>query len=95
MAKHMIYPHPLPGGANADRRVELQWQRGGDVRIATSRWAGDGEPDPELDYLGDRSTSGGLPVAWPGEYVELDRDQVNHLIRQLREARNQAYGRDE
>lgn len=35
---------------------------------------------------------GGEDVGW---FVQLDRDGINQLIRHLREARNQAYGRDE
>jgi hypothetical protein len=33
--------------------------------------------------------------AWRGDFIPLERDQVNHLIRQLRAARDQAYGKDE
>ncbi|MDR7492163.1 MAG: hypothetical protein QN122_12025 [Armatimonadota bacterium] len=35
------------------------------------------------------------PDPCDGIYVELDRGQVNALIRLLRRARNAAYGRDE
>lgn len=99
MAKHMIYPHPHPNpdGTNADSRIELQWQRhpAGDVRLATTRWAGDGPPDTTRAYLDPLGPDAELRYAWDGRYVELDRDQLNHLIRQLRTARDQAYGRDE
>jgi hypothetical protein len=30
-----------------------------------------------------------------GLYISLDRRQINHVIRLLRKARDQAYGRDE
>lgn len=32
---------------------------------------------------------------WDGQWVDLDRQGVNDLIRALREARDKAYGRDE
>jgi hypothetical protein len=32
---------------------------------------------------------------WDGFYVSLNRDGINRLIRNLRRARDQAYGRDE
>lgn len=41
------------------------------------------------------SDTGELRRAWEGEHVELDREQINQLIRALREARDQAFGRDE
>lgn len=99
MPKHNIYPKPNPDGTNADRRLELNWQRDGSVQLATAKWAGDGEPDPAATYLPTRSGSTSSvnmpPLAWAGEFVELTREQVNHLIKQLRIARDQAFGRDE
>ncbi len=98
MATHNIYPHPNPDGSNADSRIELQWQRGGDVRIASTKWRGEGAPDTAQVYLPGSHTgtaASGLPLAWDGQFIPLDRDQVNHLIRQLRAARDQAFGRDE
>ena len=94
MPKHYIYPKPLPDGTDQRGRLELHWQRDNYVQLATTHWAGEGSPDTTITYLpGDK---GDQPVeAWPGEYVELDREQLNHLIRQLRAARDQAFGRDE
>lgn len=38
---------------------------------------------------------GSEPSGKYGWYVDLDRDQINRLIRNLRKARDQAYGADE
>ncbi len=106
MPKHYLYPRPNPDGTDADRRLELHWQRDGGVQLATARFAGQGQVDTTITYLteggehipaqaGANTHSGDLPLAWPGEFVELAREQVNHLIKQLRVARDQAYGRDE
>ncbi len=105
MPKHYIYPNPNPDGTNARSRLELQWQRDGGVQLATTSYAGEGKPDTAITYLteaGDQlpamitgNTFTAAPLAWPGEHVELTRDQLNHLIKQLRIARDQAYGKDE
>jgi hypothetical protein len=94
MARHYIYPNPNPNGTNADRRIELSWQRDLCVAVATTGWQGEpGKPDTAVEHL----LGPGFPAprAWAGEVVELTRDQINHLIKQLRVARDQAYGRDE
>jgi hypothetical protein len=88
MATHYFYPTTNPDEAAC--RVGLQWSRGTDVRIVTSRQvAGADVGDEYID-----GPDGPIP-AWDGTYVPLGRDQLNHLIRQLRTARDQAYGRDE
>jgi hypothetical protein len=98
MPKHFIYPRPLPDGRDAQSRLELHWQAGSYVQIGSATWAGDpNHVDSTLVYL---QPATGIVVpdpkeAWPGQFVELDRDQVNHLIRELRMARNQAFGKDE
>jgi hypothetical protein len=88
MAKHHVYSH------RTDSRVELQWQRGDYAQIGTTRWAGDGTPVLDREFLD--VAEGEPPVpAWDGQFVDLDRDSINHLIKQLRIARDQAFGRDE
>lgn len=92
MATHNIYPHPNPDGTDADLRVSIQWQRPGHVAVATAKLAEGADRTQEwLPASGDQPPR----PAWDGMYVPLDRDQINHLIRQLRAARDQAYGRDE
>jgi hypothetical protein len=95
MARHFVYPHPNPDGTNDDRRIELHWQRDTGVQFAATAWKGEpGRPDTVVEYLptGDK---GDTYRAWDGPFVDLTRDQINHLIKQLRVARDQAFGRDE
>lgn len=69
--------------------VDVRWGREqGFVQVVTKaedaeggRWMGD-------DYSVQAHVTDGL-------YVDLDRDQINRLIRNLRRARDQAFGRDE
>lgn len=94
MPKHMIYPTPNPDGTDADRRIEVGWQKypTGHVQIATTKLQPGADRDRE--YV-DASSDEPLRPAWDGQFVDLDRDQINHLIRQLRQARTEAFGRDE
>jgi hypothetical protein len=96
MAKHCIYPTPNPDGSDADRRIELLWQRDMYVQVGTTAWAGDtgSTPDRAAEYLPGTSANN-LLRAWAGQFVDLTREQINHLIKQLRIARDQAFGRDE
>lgn len=95
MAKHYLYPHPNPDGTNADSRIELHWQRDGAVQVASTKWAGQTDaPDTSMEYLPGTAVNGPA-LAWDGQFVDLTREQVNHLIKQLRVARDQAFGRDE
>lgn len=65
----------------SDSRVRVSWSKeSGDVQIATT--APDGwvlQPTPEGN----------------GWFVNLDRSGINRLIRFLRKARDDAYGRDQ
>jgi hypothetical protein len=72
-------------------RVELNWQPDGGVQIATARWVGDGPPDPDGGYL----TGGAEEPGWDGRFGDLSRGDLNHLVRYLRMARDQAFGRDQ
>lgn len=107
MPRHNIYPHaglflgvppaegePLPPSG----RLELHWQRDGSVQLASTRWVGDPEQiDTAQEWLEPESDTGSEPMrrAWEGFFVDLDRSSINHLIKQLRAARDQAYGKDE
>jgi hypothetical protein len=78
----MIYPLPNPDGTNADRRVEVGWSRDRYVAVATTRVSAKQPGDGE--------------TLWDeGQHVDLNREQINELIRVLRRARDQAFGRDE
>lgn len=58
--------------------VEVGWMRNGYVQIGTR--AGGDYDEPKTPR--------------PGVYSDLDRDQINRLIRALRKARDAAYGAD-
>jgi len=61
-------------------RTEIRWSRErGDVQLATVA-----DTPPEATGTGGE-----------GWHVSLDRRQINELIRHLRRARDQAFGRDE
>jgi hypothetical protein len=95
MPKHNIYPRPNPDGDGQNRRLELQWQRDSHLSLASTIWAGDpAQIDTGREFIPGPAGEALMP-AWQGEFLQLERDQVNHLIRQLRIARDQAYGRDE
>jgi hypothetical protein len=94
MAKHYIYQRPRPDGKDALTRLELHWQAETYVMLGTGTWAGD--PDHVDTALVSLPGPDAEPKdAWPGSFVELDRDQMNHLIRELRTIRNQVFGKDE
>lgn len=90
MPKEVVYSSELPWGPD-DLGVaitEVRWSReGSDVQVVTkavrrtdhARLRAENEP---LDYT-------------DGFYVNLDRRGINDLIRHLRRARDQAFGRDE
>lgn len=66
-------------------RVEVGWRRGDDVQIATTN------PDSPLTQDDGDPTEKTSVNGW---WVTLDRDGINKLIRDLRRARDQAYGQD-
>lgn len=75
--------------------VRVGWERDGWVQIGTVLKALlDGNPRP-VDP--DSSDVGPAPAVFAdeGQFVDLDRKTLNNLIRTLRRARDQAYGRDE
>jgi hypothetical protein len=105
----MTYPTPNPDGTDADRRVEVGWSRNGTVQVATTklnpladrnREYVDLSMTPVSDEAHGEAKTDAVPTerlvhAWDGQYVDLDRGQINELIRNLRRARDQAYGHDE
>lgn len=103
MPKEVIYGDGLPYGTPDDPGparsiVEIGWTSGSHVEIATRcvRAADHsvyepqpGEPGADEDLAGQK-----IPRAF-GVYLTLDRKGINDLIRHLRRARDQAFGRDE
>jgi hypothetical protein len=98
MAKHYLYQHPL-GVDEQDltRRLELHWARESQtVMLGSTRWQGQpGEVATDREYLDSENDHEPPLPAWDGPLIELQRSQINHLIKQLRAARDQAYGKDE
>ncbi len=95
MPKTNLYERPGPEGQDSDRRLEVGWQADS-VQVATTKLRPGA--DRNADYLSAvtyASSTGGPPRAWEGEFISLDREQINQLIRTLREARDKAFGRNE
>ncbi len=90
MPKINLYPHPNPDGTDADSRIEVGWHQRSLTVAATKL-----QPNAQRDQEYFAAADGQHYRSWDGPFVELDRDQTNHLIRALREARDKAYGRDE
>ena len=85
MPKEAVYGEPLTVENATDEQpiVEVRWSREtGDMQIVTRVK----EYEVSLDAL---------PSCKYGMYVTIDRRGVNDLIRHLRRARDQAFGRDE
>lgn len=92
MPKEVVYSEHTPYGDDDSRRsiIEVQWNRepAGHVQVATLGVDGATlEPRPCVSESGEPH-SGGI-------YLSLDRDGCNRLIKNLRRAREQAFGRDE
>lgn len=80
MPKEMV----LSSGFNEDvtrgLRTEVRWSRDGYVQVAT---------------VADEMPAASGTGSGEGWFVDLDRKGCNDLIRHLRRARDQAFGRDE
>lgn len=70
--------------------VHVGWSKYGFVQVATV--APKGAIAPFDEEQGRHIIAGGLEPGW---FVSLDRDGINALIRNLRKARDAAFGRDE
>lgn len=81
MPKEVIYPRQSETGDNPAPWAEVSWSKEYEhVQLVTK--AADGiklEPTPEGN----------------GWYVDLNRTQINRLIRALRRARDDSFGKDE
>ena len=105
MPKEIVYGESLPYGSPdepgpARSIVEVSWHRepAGHVQLVTQcvnavdlsiYEAAPGETGADEDLAGQS-----IPRA-AGIYIDLDRAGINRLIRNLRRARDQAFGRDE
>lgn len=79
--------HGVPMRAVGVPIVDVRWNRDGEyVQIVTK----------ETDAFGGRLVGDAPETHYTdGLYVDLDRAAINRLIRNLRRARDQAFGRDE
>lgn len=102
MPKFNIY-EPLGGGLPSEvapdrRRISVGWSKGQHAQIGVGvidntltvpeqvSWSGDFLLESEKDESG---------LKWRSQWVNLDRHTINQLIRELRKARDEAFGRDE
>lgn len=109
MPKVNIYD-PSPRGVNIEtgeqgpeilRRVSVGWARGTHVQVGLG-WV---DPAATLEsvpraagFAPDFITSGETDEhgrIWQSQWCDMDRHTINQLIRELRTARDQAFGRDE
>lgn len=90
MPKEVVYGRQHNGADEKNPRVpiiEVRWSReAGYIQVVSKAV----EPS-EGRYAGDSPES----HVTDGYHVDIERDQVNDLIRHLRRARDQAFGRDE
>ena len=93
MPKEVIHPsHPRVDGESAAVPL-VKWGEHGGVQLATiNPEAGLEELKPNYDDKGNPLVDDWHPIR--GWYVDLDRHQINKLIKALRRARDKAYGRD-
>lgn len=99
MPRERIYGAFTPFGDEDVRRtvVDLSWSReAGHVQMATLSIDGVTGDPVEIGTV-ELPTPDGTATApiLGGMYLQLDRDGINRLIRNLRRARDQAFGRDE
>lgn len=83
------------------RRVSVGWAKGMHAQLGIG-WV---EPEksskdvpPHVGWSADFIVEGELDEAgkvWQSQWLELDRHSINQLIRELRKARDEAFGRDE
>lgn len=92
MPKELIYePHGVAFPEDPERRgaVDVRWDReSGYFQIGTH------DPQSEVFVPGTPLSETTIPAEY-GWWVNLDRRGINDLIRVLRRARDQAFGRDE
>lgn len=101
MPKELVYgaDPPYTEGSSARSVIGVHWGRDGNdyLQVSTALF------NDDLNYVDGhgvtRKEEGAAKVrreTWAeGFYVTLDRNAVNALIRHLRRARDQAFGRDE
>lgn len=96
MPKELVHGSELPFGDNgAVAVVETIWHRDAEhVQVAT-RCLDRSTHEPWVEHYAEPGGRAGTVTVADGFFVNLDRKGINDLIRNLRRARDQAYGRDE
>ncbi len=98
MPKINMYPHPNPDGTDATRRIELGWTprgMGGGVQLGVTQLDPHAGDNRNREFMPGADAAAPYEPVWKGQFVDLDRDQINDLIRHLRECRDKSFGRDE
>ncbi len=91
MPKERIQSHTAP-----EFDVTVAWGRDTTVQICTTAADADERLRAWVEQVeGIQSQPGASFAMFDGWHVDLNRQQVNDLIRTLRRARDQAFGRDE
>lgn len=78
---------PVP--ARDPRRISVGWSKGQYAQL------GIGWVDPAGQMVDELTETDEAGKVWKSEWLDLDRHLINQLIRELRTARDQAFGRDE
>lgn len=109
MPREVVYGEGMPYGTPdepgpARSIVEVSWHPGSHVQIATrcvyaTETSAAYEPEAGqpgyADLMGGQDAAGQRIPRSFGIYTDLDRRAINMLIRHLRRARDQAFGKDE
>lgn len=90
-------PDPQP------RRISVGWSKGQDAQLGigwvdpTKRAAEtrEGRTSVGGDYIASAEVEDETGKVWLSQWLTLDRHLINQLIRELRKARDEAFGRDE
>jgi hypothetical protein len=91
MPKELVYSDTYPYSTTEPARsvVDIRWSReSSHVQIATRCV----DASTEATYKNEEFSTLSAADGW---YLDLDRRAINELIRKLRRARDQAFGRDE
>jgi hypothetical protein len=92
----------LPLEPFQDRRISVGWARGQFAQIGVG-WI---DPQIRASALTEAATTSSSRFTvnaeadeegrvWASQWLDLDRHTINQLIRELRKARDEAFGRDE
>lgn len=85
-------PAPQP------RRISIGWSKDQHAQLGVGWVDPDAKVPPHMGWTKDFITSTELDEAqkvWESQWIDLDRHTINQLIRELRKARDEAFGRDE